>query len=270
MNKYSRWVALLALCTLMPFGESAWATLDAQPFSSLSVAIDKAGRQRMLTQRIIKAYSQELLEVEPQQSQQQREQAIALLDQQLDELKQFAPTDKVRNALGVVDALWIPFKKRASSKVSRAGLESLSTSSDEVLAASHRVVLLLEDLSTNNLGHLVNIAGRQRMLSQRIAKLYMLRSLGISDDAVVMALDKASSEFRTALHELETAHENTPQISAELADVKRNWSVFESSFRLRDGNYTPFLIARYSERVLSGMNKITGMYAAINSGNTAY
>jgi hypothetical protein len=207
------------------------------------------------------------LEVDPQESQLQRAQAIVLFERQLEELKQFAPTPKVRDALATVDALWLPFKERASASVTRTGLESLAIASDEVLTASQRVVLLLEELSENNLGHLVNIAGRQRMLSQRIAKLYMLRSLGVDNESIRTALENAINEFRSALNELDEARENTPQINAALNEVKRSWSVFEASFRLKDGNFTPYLIANYSERVLNGMNKVTGMYAAVSSAD---
>lgn len=268
MKRSPLFISLLMVMSLFAITGNVSANIASAPVLTLSVAIDKAGRQRMLTQRIIKAYSQELLEVNPPQSQQQREQAIALFERQLGELKQFAPTEKVRDALAMVDTLWVPFKERANGRVSRAGLESLSLASDEVLMASHHVVVLLEELSDNNLGHLVNIAGRQRMLSQRIAKLYMLRSLGVDNEAIRLALDKASAEFRSALHELDTARENTAQISSALSEVKRNWKVFEASFRLKDGNFTPYLIANYSERVLVGMNEITGLYAAISSGNS--
>lgn len=261
---------ILFITALILQSGMASATLASESSFSLETAIDKAGRQRMLTQRIIKAYSQELLDVETIKSQLQRETAITLFDHQLAELKEFAPTDKVRDALATVDTLWLPFKERASGKVTQTGLESLSLASDELLAASHRVVLLLEERSGNNLGHLVNISGRQRMLSQRIAKLYMLRSLGIDSDSVRASLDKASNEFRAALNELNSAPENTPQIRDALTLVNRNWSVFEASFRLRDGSFTPYLIANYSERVLVGMNEITGMYAALSGGTGSH
>lgn len=58
---------------------------------SPAAAINKAGRQRMLTQRMIKAYCQAGLGVMPQQSREQIRNAVKLFDAQLRELDSAAP-----------------------------------------------------------------------------------------------------------------------------------------------------------------------------------
>lgn len=261
-NNFTLALMLLASLLTTPLASSA---ADEQAIASLATAINKAGRQRMLTQRIVKAYSQELLDVDTQQIHAQRLAAIELFDRQLAELNAYAPSERVQEQLAVVGKLWTPFKAIASAPISRKGLMALSQSNDDLLGASHKVVLLLEELSGNNLGHLVNIAGRQRMLSQRLAKLYMMRALGFNDPAIIRAFEVARTEFTTALDELQVAKENSPQIDASLREVKRQWVIFEASFKLGDDEYIPLLIAMSSEKVLQRMNEITGMYASLPS-----
>lgn len=263
--KKTKYSLLGFVLLLLALGE-ANAKIVSPHIDTLSEAINQAGRQRMLTQRIVKAYAQELLDVQPVEAHQQRENAIVLYEKQLSALKLFAPNNTVRDALNLVITLWGDFKKTASGEISHEGLERLHALNDEVLQASHQVVLRLTELSSNSVGHLVNIAGRQRMLSQRIAKFYMLRSSGLDTEEVRQSQNQAVREFTSALDELSSAPENTLEINKALKEIRRQWSIFEASFRLHDGNYVPLLIALSSEKVLKGMNEITGMYAQLNSG----
>ena len=261
LNNPGSLLLLLLLTYLIP--SVSHASANTESIISLSSAINKAGRQRMLSQRIVKAYSQELLDVQTTQIKAQRRGAIELFARQLSQLRAYAPTERVAEALGVVNTLWVPFRQITSASASRQGLEQIAQQSDELLHASHKVVLLLEELSGDNLGHLVNLAGRQRMLSQRLAKLYMMRALGHEDAEITKAFDIARSDFITALNKLMQAQENSPEINTALREVKRQWTVFEASFKLSNGQYIPLLIAMSSEKVLKGMNEVTGMYAAL-------
>ncbi len=122
---------------------------------------------------------------------------------------------------------------------------------------------MLEDQSGANQGHLVNIAGRQRMLSQRLGNLYMLLSWGFDNPELRADYNKAKREFDEALLELISAQENTPQISSELKKVSQNWDMFKLSDRMGDNEYVPGLVARMLDKILIQMNDIIGYYAAL-------
>ncbi len=219
--------------------------------SSLSEMIDQAGLQRMLTQRIVKAYSQLVINVDRSESRNQLKHAVSLFGEQLNVLEQQAPGDDVRAALSRVRRLWSNFEPVATGPVNREGMALLLESDGELLAAAHNVVLKLQDISGTAQARLVNTAGRQRMLSQRIAKLYMLMSSGMQDAELSEQLQRARYEFEGALAHLRAAPENTPEIDQGLAEVERQWIVFRTSFQLKEGEYIPLLVARAAERSLS-------------------
>ena len=250
-------ISLVALLALTIPLSSAAAKL------TLAEGINKAGRQRMLTQRMVKTYCQMGMELRYRKSEKQLNAAIYLFDTQLEELQQFAITTEVKNGLSRVNDLWGGVKTAVSSKVKRENIEQLRTDAEELLIASHKVVLMLQDLSGTSQGKLVNIAGRQRMLSQRIANLYLLQAWGFEKEPFTSDYKTAISEFDAALNLLKKAPENTKKISDALEAVSLQWGVFQHSAKLKKGKYIPALITQSADKILSQMNTITGMYTLL-------
>ena len=250
----------LALFTTM----SAWAEI-----TTLSSAINKAGRQRMLTQRIVKAYCLVGMGVQTGTHKKQLNGAINLFETQLAELKVFAPTAEISDGLAQVEELWTPFKEIAMSPPSKDGADRLLEINDGVLAAAHKVVLKLAEHSATEVGNLVNIAGRQRMLSQRLAKFYMARAWGIERPEIQPEMKKAADEFESALiGELVNSEQNTPSLQSELSKAVKQWNLYKRGLQLEQdsGDYIPVIMAATSENLLKIMNKITGMYEQLSAG----
>lgn len=244
---------------LMPLALFSGET-QAKGIKTFASAINKAGRQRMLTQRIVKAYIMVGLDVQPDTANEQLLTAIELFEKQLFELKQFSKDGGTQKSLARVESLWEPFKNIALGKVSKKGVQELVKRDEALLKAAHQVVLKLQKTANSKLARLVNISGRQRMLSQRIAKFYMLAAWGVNSEASVKLMQTAIDEFNAALNELSSSKMNTPKIKESLEETRVQWSIFERSFRLRKGRYIPLLISMSSEKILVKMNEVTGLY----------
>lgn len=232
--------------------------------TTLSTAINKAGRQRMLTQSMVKDYCLIGQDVSKELAIGRLNQSIALFDLQLNELKAFAPTDEVHDALIRVENMWHIFKPIVLAPASRDKVPALMAADDDLLSATHKVVLLLQDISGTTQDRLVNISGRQRMLSQRLAKLYMLRAWGFDNSQVRSDMEQTRNEFKGALAELESARENSSEVNASLAEARKEWNLFEHGLNRNDNELIPLIVAMSSDKLLVTMNEITGMYELLS------
>ena len=118
-------------------------------------------------------------------------------------------------------------------------------------------------------GHLINLAGRQRMLSQRMAKFYLAAGLGISGSASVSELEKARGEFVQAMNTLKNAPETNANIKDELQLAEMQWLFFDKAIqKLTPGQASSRAASDVfvtSENLLAVMDKVTGMYSALKA-----
>lgn len=240
------------LITVVPAAEAE--------ITSMAEAINKAGRQRMLSQRMLKAYCMIGVNVDKEKARKQLNGAIALFDSQLSELEAFAPNESIEQSLNKVKKLWKPYKVKLQNPVERASAEELMEASDEILRASHKVVLQLEDISDSQLGRMVNIAGRQRMLTQRLAKLYMLRSWNFESAEIRSEIEQSKNEFKGALTELISTKENSPRLIQELSKAEKEWTLLEHGLERTGDELVPLIVSVTSETLLERMNGITSLY----------
>lgn len=116
----------------------------------------------------------------------------------------------------------------------------------------------------------INKAGRQRMLSQRMAKFGYALALQQDATTALGEIDKARAEFLAAMDLLHRAPEVTSRIRDELALADGQWLFFDLALqRVRTGSSEQAkpLSDLYvtSENLLSVMDRVTGYCAALSA-----
>jgi nitrate/nitrite-specific signal transduction histidine kinase len=255
--------SLLALVALA--GADAAAGADPGPPASLTsaAAINKAGRQRMLSQRLAKAYLMIGQEIQPERGTTIRDESTALFDRQLAELRGFAPSEDVRKALVQLERSWAQYKPALGAPPSAKGAREIYDLSEAVQGTAHRLTLAYERAAGRPVDRLVNIAGRQRMLSQRMAKHYLFMTWNVNAHAAQMELGMARAEFSSGMHQLAAAaHDDA--IAAELAVLDREWSAYHAALGARRDaaalrRAAPEIVD-LSERVLERTERLVALF----------
>ncbi|MFT4266642.1 MAG: type IV pili methyl-accepting chemotaxis transducer N-terminal domain-containing protein [Xenophilus sp.] len=236
--------------------------------ADLNDAINKAGRQRMLSQRASKARLALMQGVEPSAAQRVLDRSIALFERQLGELRAFAPTPAIRGTYDALGTAWEVFKRELTrTEPDRDSAANAIRLDAAVLALANQGTTQYEAALGKPVGRLVNIAGRQRMLSQRMAKFYLAAAMQIDPAGSAAEIGKARTEFLAALEILRSAPEATQRIRDELVLADAQWVFFNRGLqRLQGAQTSPALMSDVfvtSENLLTLMDRVTGLYSDI-------
>lgn len=237
--------------------------------NSLSQAINESGRLRMLSQRMAKAYLLKAMDIQPDKAHAQFLASFNKFEANLSDLHQFSSElgspISIETSLKTINQEWQSYKSELHKDPTQFSAANILSLSDKTLLACETLVSELEKAAERDSARWVNLSGRQRMLSQRIAKLYSAISLSGDIERYDSGLKQAIHEFDLALEELMHSPDNTHYVNHKLKKVATQWNFSKQGFKLLDkGSSTPLVISMTTETILKQMNDITALYEEID------
>jgi len=251
--------------------------------------INLAGRQRMLTQRIAKSACLAQLGINSDENRAMISDAMDTFSETLTALRDGSPSVGMRaetdpdvlQELGRVAKLWSGFSATVTpaseGPLSERDFQTLRADNVPLLMQMHKAVAALETAKATQsmspeLARLINVAGKQRMLTQRAVKDACFVLEGTDPVADRSALQATVAEFESSLADLIAGQSErgilpapTWEIQAQLELVRTLWSEIAPGLHIIAGGQAPTVdtlkgIATKSEEVLFEMNNAVWIY----------
>ena len=258
MKNFNNIFKILLIATLLP---SITSAIEIQ---NLSQAVDVAGKQRMFTQRMLKDYAMVGMGNSFGKPEDDLKKVMNSFEEHMESLYQFTKDEATKKSIEEAKTLWAPIKQKLTITPTKESAGKLQEDLEALLKVADNATKLFAKQTGKKSGEIINISGRQRMLSQRMAGLYMLKVWGIDDPQFTKKMSDAMDLFKTSLQILSKYESNTPEISKLLAKVKRSFMFFEIMNK-SSSKFIPSLIYKKSNDMLKNMNSATGLYAALET-----
>ncbi|NMH86975.1 type IV pili methyl-accepting chemotaxis transducer N-terminal domain-containing protein [Flavivirga algicola] len=252
-------------------------TAQTQNFGSINYnkAINISGKQRMLSQKMSKAYLLMSKGVNNEKIKKELNSSKFIFERQLDILNQNAKNSSTKLFLKKVYRLWSEFRGIIDETASIKNSQQIMALNTELLNACHQVVQSIEMSSNYNnqffknndqeLIKTINISGKQRMLSQRLCLYFTaIKIFPKNKMEYQVVLDKVFDEFSDVISYLLISTYNTTEIEEEIGVVMATWEQYQANKRkFLEADFELTDVYSVTNDLTKSFNKITGLYELV-------
>jgi len=229
--------------------------------------VNRAGQLRMLSQRLVKLYLLRLAEVQTRAQESLLDDSIQRVDANIALLGKTLSAPTFGDLLAQVEATWQRLKPALKGKPAAAQVAPVDELAERLLQEAERLTSGLESAGSAPPLKVLNMAGRQRMLSQRFAKCALMDLDATARTPVgEAAMTAAQRDFEAGLAFLNGLPLSTPEIRHTLDAAARAWEqlVAGATHIRRPAGRDRLLrlegLAAASESLLEGFEQLSAHY----------
>ncbi len=238
--------------------------MQAVEIEDMAHAVNFSGRHRAFTQRILKEYAMTCLEINFNNPKEKLKEGIVIFEDLIDSLIKFNKDEETAKSLQEGLKLWAPVKKLINEPLNKENAEKLEIAMSTLTANTNRTTALFAKQTGKESGKITNYSGQQRVLSQKMASLYLLKAYGVTNAEFKASMNKTMDKFSKNLTTLIAYEKNTDEIKNLLIEEKKAFKFFE----IMDKNtrtFIPTLIYKKSNEIFDAANTATSLYAELGS-----
>ncbi len=240
-----------------------WALAETQA-APPQLLLNQTGRLRMLPQRCLKLYLQIGQHVAAEQSAKLLEQSIKYCQLQLSQLQSMPALKQEKPRLNELSQHWQSFSQNLQIPAETSHARQLYPEADKLSNEAEQLMQNLLKIFPGLAKELTNLAGRQRMLTQRMAKIYQALVWHVVPATEITELALSRNEFVNALKRLQLAVASFPGSQAALERTAQQWLFFDLAIQqiaLGDKiQQAQHHVASTSERLLESLDELTLSY----------
>ncbi|WP_339082494.1 hypothetical protein [Pseudomonas sp. TMP9] len=142
----------------------------------------------------------------------------------------------------------------------------LAARNQQLLVLSQELYSKIQQEGSYSVPAMTQRSREQSLLMQGIAVDYASRSASVGATFMgggeARPMEELVSEFASKMSALEKDPQNTPQLKQSWAGVATKWRYIENSLINYNENSVPFLVNKYSNTIIQGIEQISAQYAA--------
>ncbi len=217
-------------------------------------AVNRAGQLRMLSQRLVKLQALRCTTAPPRDTEGVFADSVAQIVSILEILARNLSRPTFGDLLDAVVTPWDSLRTALQRPPALAGLVEIDALAEEMLQKAEQLTANLEVAGFAAALHVINMAGRQRMLSQRLAKEALLEALLATSRP---ALAQTRAELIEGLAYLEALPLSNADIRRELGETRLSWAAFDAALGQTATAAGQAEVAALSERLLGHFERLT-------------
>lgn len=199
---------------------------------AVGALINLCGRLRLLSQRMAIAWLLAAGNIAPLRARVKLRQFEAEFTRSLARLSGVGLPVGLDERLVAVAEVWPRYRQALFAlEPDAAQAPAVLDLSEEILQSTDRLTCFAEDLASRPEAHYVNVAGRNRMLSQQLAKFFLFGECGLGEEIIAPRIEETRLKFEGNLHELQQGGMPFPELQAQLQEVAGQWSKLQGALQ---------------------------------------
>jgi hypothetical protein len=203
--------------------------------SGLLALEGSAGRLPVVAERLTKVYAEMHYGIKTDRARRSISELTAQFDRELEQLTKAAPNVQIRQQYDALRPVWIRLRSALNQPPTLALVNQIIGLDDDVVRLARAAEDMIVAMIASPKAKMLEDAAEVRLIVQRMAKLQIMRAVGVQTNTIDSQLKVAETEYRKHIERLLKSPDNVGDISRELRLEESQWLFLKGALAKANG-----------------------------------